>query len=43
MGFQSAAGPVVHSALQRTVSDAEALGRLDSLYRESLKHADGIS
>jgi len=43
MGFLSAAGPVVHSALQRTVSDAEALGRLDSLYRESLKHADGIS
>jgi multiple sugar transport system substrate-binding protein len=43
MGFQSAAGPIVHSALQRTVSDAEALGKLDSLYRDSLKHADGLT
>jgi multiple sugar transport system substrate-binding protein len=43
MGFQSAAGPIVHAALQGAVSDAEALGKIDALYRDSLKHAGSLT
>lgn len=36
MEFQERGGPVVHAALRGTLSDAEALARLDALHRHSL-------
>ena len=36
MGCQENGGPVVHAALRGQLSDAEALARLDALYRQSL-------
>ena len=36
MEFQERGGPVVHAALRGTLSDTEALARLDALYRRSL-------
>ena len=43
MKFQAAAGTVVHSALQGSLSDAKALGLVDGHYVESLKSADGLT
>lgn len=43
LNFQEQACLVVHTALKGAMSDTDALGRIDTLYRESLLHADVFS